>query len=431
MSASYPPKLAMQPASSPVNGDVLLPGSKSYTNRALLLAAMADGHSILREVLLSDDTRYMAAALCTLGITVETNEAERRFDVVGTGGTIPVGQAELFVGNSGTSARFLAAFLALGHGEYVVDGVERMRQRPIEPLLDALRQLGVEAISINGTGCPPLRIRSSGFTGGVATIPGDRSSQYFSALLMVGPLAREGLTIEVTGDLVSKPYIDLTADSMHSFGATMVNEQYQRFVVPGGQHYRATDYTIEPDASAASYFFALAAATGGRVRVNHLGRASAQGDLRFIDVLEQMGCEIVRDASYTEVSGPAQLQGVDVDMNGISDTVQTLAAIAPLAASPVNIRNVKHIRYKETDRLSALVNELRRLGVQVDEREDGLTINPGRIQAAEIQTYDDHRMAMSFAVLGTAVPGITILDPGCVAKTFPDFFERLAAVVGS
>jgi len=426
---AYPPTITVQAATQPVDADVLLPGSKSYTNRALILAGLAHGRTTISPALFSDDTHYMAHSLRRLGIVVAEDEAAQSFVVDGAGGIIPAKSAELFVGNSGTTARFITALLALGHGEYVVDGVERMRQRPIEPLIDALQQLGVEAVAINGNGCPPVRVMSHGLAGGLARLAGDTSSQYFSALLMVGPLTRSGLQIEVDGDLVSKPYIDMTAATMRAFGAAMVNDRYQHFHVPGGQSYRAIDYGVEPDASAASYFFALAAATGGRIRVLNLGTNSGQGDARFVDVLEQMGCTVVRDENALEVRGPEQLRGIDVDMNGISDTVQTLAAIAPLAGGPVTIRNVAHIRHKETDRIGAVVTELRRLGVEVIERDDGLTIHPAAINPATLDTYDDHRMAMSFAILGSAVTGITLRNPDCVAKTFPDFFERLEKTV--
>jgi 3-phosphoshikimate 1-carboxyvinyltransferase len=426
---AYPPTITLQPAAQPVNAEVLLPGSKSYTNRALILAALAEGRTTISSALFSDDTRYMADSLRRLGIAVSEDEAAKRFVVDGASGTIPAKSAELFVGNSGTTARFITALLALGHGEYVVDGVERMRQRPIAPLIDALQQLGVDATSIDANGCPPVRIVSQGLSGGLARLAGDTSSQYFSALLMIGPVTRSGLQIEVDGDLVSKPYIDMTASTMRAFGATMENLHYQRFYVHGGQAYQAIDYAVEPDASAASYFFALAAATGGRVRVLNLGTNSGQGDVRFVDVLEQMGCTVIREENALEVRGPARLHGIDVDMNAISDTVQTLAAIAPLADGPVTIRNVAHIRHKETDRVSAVVNELRRLGVEVDERDDGMTIHPAAINSATIETYDDHRMAMSFAVLGSTVPGITLRDPACVAKTFPDFFDLLEQTI--
>ncbi len=425
----YPDQITIEPVTTPVNADVLLPGSKSYTNRALILAALANGRSSINAALFSDDTHYMADSLRRLGIAVDENPDAKRFVVDGAEGKIPVTSAELFVGNSGTTARFITALLALGRGEYLVDGVERMRQRPIAPLLDALQQLHVNAVALNHDGCPPLRVKTSGLEGGSAKLAGDTSSQYFSALLMVGGATKDGLQIDVEGDLVSKPYIDMTAATMRAFGVEMLNDNYRRFTAPGGQTYRAIDYEVEPDASAASYFFALAAATGGRVRVLNLGSKSGQGDAHFVDVLEQMGCTIIREDNALEVRGPQRLRGVDVDMNAISDTVQTLAAIAPLADGPVTIRNVAHIRHKETDRISAVVTELRRLGVEVSERDDGLTIQPGPVNPATIETYDDHRMAMSFAILGCAIPDITIRDPGCVAKTFPEFFDVLARTV--
>ncbi|MGA7671029.1 MAG: 3-phosphoshikimate 1-carboxyvinyltransferase [Nitrolancea sp.] len=423
-----PDVLAIEPLTHSVDADVTLPGSKSYTNRALILAAMADGRSTITSALYSDDTKYMAESLRRLGVPVHEDADGETFIVDGQGGRIPAARAELFVGNSGTTARFITAMLALGNGEYEVDGTERMRQRPLAPLLDALAQLGVEVESLAIVGCPPIRIRSHGLTGGSVRLAGDTSSQYFSALLMIGPLTHDGLTIAVDGDLVSKPYIDLTADAMRSFGADMINDEYRAFKVRGDQTYRAIEYAVEPDASSASYFFALAAATGGRVRVLHLGSDSAQGDAHFVDVLEVMGCKVRRGPDWIEVHGPSKLNGVDVDMNAISDTVQTLAAIAPLASSPVTIRNVAHIRHKETDRIAAVATELNRVGARVEERPDGLTIHPSQIKPAEIETYDDHRMAMSFAILGSVVPGIVIKDPGCVAKTFPDFFERLTAI---
>lgn len=427
----YPDPLTITPVRRPVDADITLPGSKSYTNRALILAALAHGHSTITSALFSDDTLFMTESLRRLGVTVEQDESTSTFDVDGSEGSIPVARADLFVGNSGTTARFITAFAALSHGEFVIDGVERMRHRPIAPLLDALNQLGVDCCSFQGTGCPPIRLRTNGIHGGSVRLAGDTSSQYFSALLMIGPLMRDGLTVDVVGDLVSKPYVDLTADAMASFGATMQNDDYRRFHVPGNQHYEGTNYRVEPDASAASYFFALAAATGGRVRVRNLGSNSVQGDVGFVDVLEDMGCSVVRDAKAIEVRGPKTLRGVDVDMNAISDTVQTLAAIAPLAASPVTIHHVAHIRHKETDRIAALATELRRLGVTVDEREDGLKIEPSTVRPAGVETYDDHRMAMSFAVLGSVTPGIAIRNPACVSKTFPGFFDKLREASGN
>lgn len=418
--------LEIRPASQPIDATVVLPGSKSYTNRALILAAMAHGRSVLKQALFSDDTDYMADALRTLGIDVQQNRAAAEFVVNGGGGKVPVRGAELFVGNAGTAARFLTSFVALGRGEYLIDGVPRMRQRPIQPLLETLQQLDVDAQAVNGNGCPPVRVRTRGLTGGRARMRGDISSQYFSSILMVAPLSKQGVELEVEGDLVSKPYIDMTASTMAEFGATVENHGYQRFTVAGGQHYEGRRYDIEPDASGASYFFAAAAVTGGRVRVEHLGRGSGQGDLNFVDVLERMGCSVTKADDYTEVVGPAQLRGVEVDMGDISDTAQTLAAIAPFADGPVTIRNVANIRFKETDRVAAVATELRRLGIVVDERPDGLTIHPGAMTPAAVDTYDDHRMAMSFAVTGLKLPGLQINDPACVSKTFPDFWERFA-----
>ncbi|MBI3980011.1 MAG: 3-phosphoshikimate 1-carboxyvinyltransferase [Chloroflexi bacterium] len=418
--------LAIAPVARPVDATVELPGSKSYTNRALLLAALADGRSTIRRALFSDDTRYMAGALDRLGVAVQADEAAATYVVEGAGGAIPADQADLFVGNSGTAARFLIAVLTLGRGRYTLDGVERMRERPVQPLLEGLQALGARARSVRGNGCPPVEVSAAGLRGGSAEMDGTVSSQFFSAILMVAPLAAHDVALTVRGDLVSKPYIDLTAASMAAFGAHFENDGYRRFRVAAGQRYRARDYDVEPDASAASYFFAAAALTGGRVRVEHLGGGSAQGDLGFVDVLARMGCRVSRGADFVEVQGPATLGGVDADMNALSDTAQTLAAIAPLAAEPVTIRNVGHVRHKETDRIAALVAELRRLGVRADERADGLTVYPSPVRPGTVETYDDHRMAMSFAILGLRAPGIAIRNPGCVAKTFPDFFERLA-----
>ncbi len=424
-----PAIIDIRAAERPVDATVWLPGSKSYTNRALIIAAMAGGESLVRSALFSDDTDYMASALRTLGIAVEEDVGAASFRVSGAGGGIPAGDAELFVGNAGTAARFLTAFVATGHGRYVVDGNERMRQRPIQPLLDALQQLNVRASAQLGNGCPPVVVEAAGLAGGKARIPGNISSQYFSALLMAGPLSRDGIELEVEGDLVSKPYTEMTLSTMLAFGAEGSNEEFRRFRVPGGQRYTGRGYDVEPDASGASYFFAAAAVTGGRVRVLHLGRDSAQGDLHFVDLLERMGCTVNRAGDYTEVIGTGVLGGIEADMADISDTAQTLAAIAPFATGPVTISGIAHVRGKETDRVAAMATELRRLGQRVDERPDGLTIHPAPVQPAEIETYDDHRMAMSFAVTGLRAHGVRIKDPGCVSKTFPDFWERFARMV--
>jgi len=411
------------PVSSPVDAVVRLPGSKSYTNRALLIAALASGRSTIDGALFSDDTRYMIAALRDLGIPVEVTPETDRVVVDGKGGEIPASSADLFVGNAGTAARFLTAALALGNGTYRLDGVKRMRERPIGPLLDALNILGVEARSEFDNGCPPVVIVGRALARNQTTIDGNVSSQFISALMLIGPCLRDGLVIDIRGDLVSKPYVDLTASIMAAFGASASNDDYRRLSVSGGG-YRARDYTVEPDASSASYFFAAAAVTGGRVRVEGLGRHSAQGDLGLVDVLEAMGCAVERQDEYVEVRGPARLRGIDVDMGNMSDVAQTLAAIAPFADGSVRIRGIEHNRWKETDRVSAVATELARLGVPVVEHRDGWEIHPSFPKPGVVETYDDHRMAMSFAVTGLRAPGIRIANPSCVEKTFPDFFER-------
>ena len=420
------------PLTRPPDLTLSLPGSKSYTSRALLIAAMAEGRSTIRQALFSDDTRYMAAALAALGIPVRADEPAREFVVEGAGGRVPAGEASLFVGNAGTAARFLTSFVALGRGRYVLDGSPRMRQRPIQPLLDGLQGLGVRARSLHGNGCPPVVVEAAGLAGGRTRMDGSQSSQFLSSLLLVGPATPLGIEVDVVGDIVSRPFVDLTTSSMRAFGAEVVNDGYRRLVVPPGQRYRARDYTVEPDASAASYFFGAAAITGGRVRVEGLGWASAQGDLGFVDVLARMGCRVSRGESFVEVAGPETLRGVDVDMRGISDTALTLAAIAPFAAGPVLIRGIAHTRHQESDRVAAAATELRRLGARVDEHPDGLAIYPaaGQLHGAEVSTYDDHRIAMAFALVGLRVPSVRIQDPECVAKTFPEFFTTLEQLGG-
>jgi 3-phosphoshikimate 1-carboxyvinyltransferase len=427
--------LELAPISRPVTGTARVPGSKSITNRALLIAALADGPSTLTGALFSDDTRYMAAALNQLGIRVTGDEAAESFAIEGGGGTFPAASADLFLGNSGTSVRFLAAAVALGHGAYRLDGVPRMRQRPIQPLLDALNQLGSNATSEEDTGCPPVRVVADGLPGGTAQMAGDLSSQYLTGVLMAAPYARDGVTIQITGELVSKPYIEITVDVMEAFGveADIDTETWQAFRVDPGQRYTGRVYHIEPDASNASYFFAAAAISGGEVRVEGLGTTSLQGDLDFVDVLEAMGATVEMTERETAVRGPADgvLRGGDFDLNAISDTSQTLAAIAPFADGPVTIRGVAHNRIKETDRVSAVATELRKLGQEVEEFEDGMTIHPRPITPADVETYDDHRMAMSFGITALRAPGVRVLDPECVGKTFPDYFDRLIAITGS
>ena len=420
--------LEIHPIRRRVDAEVTVPGSKSYTNRAMLIAALADGRSRLTGVLESDDTRYMAGALSALGARIGT-ESENILVVDGAGGRISVPSAELFVGNSGTTARFLTAYVALGNGVYTLDGEPRMRERPIQDLIDGLRPLGVNARSLSGNGCPPVVVHASGLEGGPTRMPGDRSSQYFSALLMVAPYARKDVEIRVTGNLVSRPYVDMTVRVMRDFGVNVDTPGANVFQLKAGQRYAPAEYPIEPDASNASYFFAAAALTGGRIKVRNLSRASAQGDVGFVDVLGRMGCAVSNRPDGIEVRGPERLSGIDVDMNAMPDAVQTLCALAPFASGPVTVRNVANLRIKETDRIAAVETEMTRLGVRAVARPDSLTVYPSeRIRPAELDTYEDHRMAMSMALIGLRAPGIAIRNPACVDKSFPSYFQCLDAL---
>ena len=415
--------IEIQPIRKPLDVTIEVPGSKSYTNRALLVAALARGESTLTGALFSDDTHYMCNALRDLGVQIDANAAQARFDVHGNGGDIPVSGAELYIGNSGTTSRSLTTYVALGQGRFVLDGDEPMRRdRPISDLLGALTQIGVSVRSQFDNGYLPIIVEAKGLKGGKTRLDASKSSQFLTSLLMIAPYAEKGMEIKVLGDL-KIPYIDITLAVMKTFGIDVINDNYQYFQVEGGQQYQPQTYNIEPDASNASYFFAAAALTGGRVTVKNLDVGSAQGDVRFVHVLEQMGCHVaVSDAGIT-VTGPRQLKGIDVDMKTISDTVMTLAAIAPYANDTVTIRNIEHTRWQETDRIHAMVTELRRLGVPVIEHQDGLEVSPAAITPAAIDTYQDHRMAMAFSLVGLKTPGIRINDPACVRKTFPQYFE--------
>jgi 3-phosphoshikimate 1-carboxyvinyltransferase len=412
------------PLTHPVSATVRVPGSKSLTNRALLLSSLANGTTRLTNALFSDDSWYFARALQTLGFDVQLDEPNQQMTVTGLGGKIPAKYAELFIGNAGTAARFLSAFLTLGHGQYILDGEPRMRERPIQDLVDALHQLGVEVQATNN--CPPVEIFAKGLSGGKTKIAGEISSQFLSALLMVAPYASSPVEIEVTTELNSKPYVDMTIAMMGDFGVQIERHGYERFIAHPSFYLPLTNYQIESDVSAASYFFAAPAICGGTVRVENISRKSKQGDIAFLDILQQMGCKIEAGNNFLEVTGDQALTGVDVEMRDIPDTAQTLAAIAPFASSPTRIRGIASARVKETDRIRATCTELARLGVRVEEHEDGMTVYPcDDIQPATIQTYHDHRMAMAFSLIGLRIPGISIDNPSCVSKTFPSFFEVL------
>lgn len=414
------PKSVAQPVS------VELPGSKSYTNRALLLAALCRGESMLSNCLFSDDTARMMECLNALGVLVESNSETREIRIESEGRPSRVPPEPLFCGNAGTAIRFLVPFCALGPATVTLTGNERMRERPIRDLLEGLQQLGVDAVDVEGTGCPPVRVPGGGIAGGTCRIQGANSSQYVSALLMASARMERGLRLVVEGDLVSKPYIDMTRSIMERFGIDSQNDDYRTLSVPGNQEPSAVSYRVEGDASGASYFFAAAAITGGTVRVGYLPEDTCQGDRDFVRILERMGCTWRQDGDEIELTG-GPLRGIEADLNAMSDTAQTLAVTALFAEGPTTIRNIANVRIKETDRIAALATELTKLGARVEEYPDGLTIHPAaQYQPAEIHTYDDHRMAMSFALAGLKIPGVVISEPGCVTKTFPDFFEKFS-----
>ena len=420
--------IEIQPIHDPPNVEIEVPGSKSFTNRALLVAALAQGDSTLTGALFSDDTYYMCDALRKLGVHITEDSEQATFHVTGNGGNIPVKEAKLYAGNSGTTTRSIISYISLGHGEFVIDGDEPMRQgRPISDLLDALQQLGVSAHSQYENGYLPVTVRANGLKGGKTTLDTSKSSQFLTSLMLSAPYAKNGMDIEVIGNLKT-PYIDITIAVMEAFGAQVINKDYQHFHIPCGQHYQPQSYHVEPDASSASYFFAAAAITGGRVTVKHLSTDSAQGDIQFVHVLEQMGCQVSVSKRGITVRGPNKLKGINVDMKDISDTSLTLAAIAPFADGKVCIRNIEHTRWQETDRIHAMVTELRKLGVSVDEHQDGLDITPSSITPIAIDTYSDHRVAMAFSLIGLKIPGIRINDPECVSKTFPNYFEILQSI---
>ena len=420
--------LVLQPIKR-VDGSIQLPGSKSLSNRILLLASMAEGATDVYNLLDSDDTRHMLDSLQRLGVRLELSPDRTRCRVYGLGGPFPPQEAELFLGNAGTAIRPLCAALCLGRGVFNLTGEPRMYERPIKDLVEALAQLGVRIEYLQRDGYPPLRIISNGIPGGEVSIRGNISSQYLTALLMAAPLAQSDMVINVEGELVSKPYIDMTVDVVRSFGATVETHGYQSFHVPGRQTYRSPGMAlVEGDASSATYFLAAAAIRGGTVRVNGVGANSVQGDVGLANVLEQMGATVSRGTDWIEVSR-GDLRGVDLDMNHIPDAAMTVATTALFAQGKTAIRNVANWRVKETDRLAAMATELRKVGAEVYEGDDYLEITPpANIRPAAIDTYNDHRMAMSFSLAALGNASITINNPECVSKTFPDYFEQLAAI---
>ncbi len=420
--------LTLQPIAL-VDGTINLPGSKSVSNRALLLAALAKGKTELTNLLDSDDVRHMLTALKALGVSYTLSEDCTRCEVTGVGGPLAAtGELELFLGNAGTAMRPLAAALCLGGNDIVLTGEPRMKERPIGHLVDALRQGGAQIDYLEQENYPPLRLRG-GFTGGKVAVDGSVSSQFLTALLMTAPLAANDTEITIKGELVSKPYIDITLHLMKTFGVDVENRDYHSFVIRGGQQYQSPGaYLVEGDASSASYFLAAGAIKGGTVKVTGIGRNSVQGDIRFADVLEKMGAKITWGDDFISCAR-GELNAIDMDMNHIPDAAMTIATAALFAKGTTTLRNIYNWRVKETDRLSAMATELRKVGAEVEEGEDYITVTPpAKLQIAEIGTYNDHRMAMCFSLVALSDTPVTILDPKCTAKTFPDYFDQLARI---
>lgn len=403
-----------------VEAFLTLPGSKSYTHRALIAAALAPGESILANALKAEDTELTAQALARLGADLDWQGHTVRLQ--GTGGRLKPVSEPIYLGNSGTSMRFLTAVAALGQGTYRLTGTPRLCERPMDELLEALKSLGVQATSEKGNNCPPIIVPGGNFMGGKTKLSGAVSSQYLSALLLIGPLAPKGVEINITGELVSRPYVDITLSVLTAFGITYSREAYRRFILPRGQRYRNRQYDIEADASSASYFWAAAALTGGRVTITNLDLESVQGDIDFLSVLARMGCHLVSSPENLTVEG-RPLRGIHMDMSAMPDLVPTLGVLAAFAEGETVVSGVAHLRHKESNRLAAVVSELQKMGVTAEETEDGLRIVGGMPHGAVIESYQDHRIAMSFAVAGLRAEGVVIQDPDCVAKSFPDFWE--------
>ena len=420
-------KLTLSPIHE-ISGIVNLPGSKSLSNRILLLSMLAEGQTEIHNLLDSDDVRRMVEALEILGIQFEEKRAENLISVSGTAGKIPVSEATLMLGNAGTAIRPLTAAMTLGHGRFVLDGVTRMRERPIIDLVDGLSQLGANLRCLNGTDCPPVEVIADGLPGGKTLLSGAISSQYLTAILLVAPYAKSDVEIEIIDKLVSVPYVEMTMRLMRHFGVSVNHKDFQTFQIPRQNYQSPGKLYVEGDASTASYFLAGAAITGGSVTVKGCGTESIQGDSRFAEVLEQMGAKVDWGARQVKLTG-STLNGIDVDMNQMPDAAMTLAVTALFASGPTAIRNIYNWRVKETERLKAVSTELRKLGAEVEEGQDYLVIHPPtRLKIASINTYDDHRMAMSFSLVACGKSSVTICNPDCVSKTFPDYFEVLAGL---
>ncbi|MEM2905823.1 MAG: 3-phosphoshikimate 1-carboxyvinyltransferase [Candidatus Bathyarchaeia archaeon] len=418
----------VQPCMRALSAEVEAPRSRSFTNRALVIAALASTPSVLLDASLSEDTARLIDAFRQFGVRVE--EDDGRLAVAGTAGKLAVPSGVINVGDAGTAMRFLVGVACLARGKTVLNGDRRMRERPIQDLLDALEPLGVHAYAVNGDGCPPVVVEGGSFEGGETVLRGETSSQYLSSILMVAPYAERDVTVNISGELTSKPYVDMTVALMRQFNVEVLQEGYRRFTVKAGQRYVGREFTVERDAANASYLLAAAAITGGTVRVLALRPDSPQGEARFADVLAKMGCHLQKGGDWVEVRG-GQLHAVEVDMNSMPDAVQTLAVVAAFAKGRTLIRNVANLEQKETRRLTATVAELTRLGVAAGllstgtSEPEGLWVEGGQPHSGVVNTYGDHRMAMSFALMGLRASGIRIKDPWVVRKSYPDFWQDL------
>ncbi|MCH8881284.1 MAG: 3-phosphoshikimate 1-carboxyvinyltransferase [Planctomycetes bacterium] len=423
---------AIRPITEPLDAVVRVPGSKSLTNRALLAAALAQGRSILSNALFADDTERLLVGLEALGIALETDRAENRVEITGCGGHLPASDADIDCGESGSMLRFFTALCATAVGRYRLWGRGRLHQRPIAPLVDALRQMGTLVEFEEKEGCAPLIVHGRALVGGQIEVDGSASSQFTSALLLASPYARSDVMLTVTGTPISEPYVRMTGAVMRAFGISLATDDYRKIIVPAPQMYEATNYEIEPDASSAGYFLAAAAICGGRVRIEGLGRTSCQGDLRLTNVLQQMGCTCRVEDGFVELERrPDQLlRGkLEFDLGDMPDAAPTVAVLALFADGPVRIRNVAHLQQKESARLSVLATQLGALGAEIDVHSDGLTVEPpAEISPCTIDPSGDHRMAMAFALVGLSASGVAIADPGCVSKSFPGYFALLASL---
>ncbi|NQV13619.1 MAG: 3-phosphoshikimate 1-carboxyvinyltransferase [Parcubacteria group bacterium] len=422
-------KIEIIPVKDPIKGEIKVPGSKSYTNRALVMASLTKGTSELKGVSRCDDCVALTEALRKLGIGITQNGGE--VTVIGNGGDFNEFKGEINVGQAGTTMRFLTAVCSLVPGEIILDGSDRMRERPISDLVNALRGLGADIEYVDKRGYPPLKIKGGKMKGGQVSVDGDVSSQYFTALLLIAPVLEEGIEIKVVGEQVSPSYINMTISGLRDFGVEAINNDYQEYIIGAESDYQPSQYTIEGDASGASYFWALAAVAGGQVKVQNIDPRSAQGDVEFADVLVKMGCKMNQNSAdkWIRVIGPAQLKSIaEIDMNSMPDTAQTLAVVAAFAEGETKITGLQNLRVKETDRLTALQAELKKLKVKTEIGDDYIVIHGGNPKGAAIETHHDHRMAMSFAVAGVKISGVKISQPDVVNKSFPNFWEGLESL---